>query len=291
MSDMILAEDLLNKIYTIRGQQVMIDTDLADMYGVEKKRLGEQVKRNIDRFPERFRFQLTKEEEDNLKSQFATSSSGHGGKRTLSYAFTEQGVSMLSAVLRSDTAIKVSIQIMDAFVNMRKFLVNNASIFQRLENVEQKQLVTDSKLDKIFAAIESNEISPKQGLFYNGQIFDAYKLISDIIRTAQKSILLIDNYIDDTTLQLFTKRKESVEVTLYTQKITESLKQDILKFNKQYEKVEVFKLKTSHDRFMIIDDKTVYHFGASLKDLGKKWFAFSKKRFFKTSFLQPSTAQ
>lgn len=256
----------------------MLDYDLAELYGVEVKRLNEQVKRNINRFPKRFRFQLTKQELENLKSQFATSSRvlQHGGKRKLSYAFTEQGVSMLSAVLKSETAINVSIQIMDAFVYMRKFIANNASIFQRLDKVEQKQLITDTKLDKVLNAIELKEITPKQGIFYNGQIFDAYKLVADIIRTAKKSIIVIDNYIDDTTLQLFTKRKSTVNVVLYTKNISKTLKQDLEKYNAQYLKIEVLKLQTSHDRFMIIDSKNVYHFGASLKDLGKKWFAFSK---------------
>jgi ORF6N domain-containing protein len=228
-SEIIISENLQDKIHTIRGLQVMLDRDLAVLYGVENKRLNEQVKRNIDRFPERFRFQITREESENLisqsvilqnntnqsqvatnsllKSQIATSSS-HCGRRTLPYAFTEQGVSMLSAVLRSKTAIKVSIQIMDAFVNMRRFIVNNALIFQRLDKVEQKQIVTDTKLDKVLNAIELNEVKPRQGIFYNGQIFDAYKLVSDIIRTAKSSIVVIDNYIDDTTLGLFFKRKE-----------------------------------------------------------------------------------
>ncbi|MEA3415004.1 MAG: ORF6N domain-containing protein [Thermodesulfobacteriota bacterium] len=270
--------DIQSRIFEVRGLQVMLDYVLAELYGVEVKRLNEQVKRNINRFPKRFRFQLTKQELENLKSQFATSSkdSQHGGKRKLSYAFTEQGVSMLSAVLKSETAINVSIQIMDAFVNMRKFLTNNASIFQRLDKVEQKQLITDTKLDKVLNAIELKEITPKQGIFYNGQIFDAYKLVADIIRTAKKSIIVIDNYIDDMTLQLFTKRKSTVNVVLYTKNISKTLKQDLEKYNAQYSKIEVLKLQTSHDRFMIIDSKNVYHFGASLKDLGKKWFAFSK---------------
>lgn len=291
-NEVIMLNNIQSKIYTIRGLQVMIDRDLAKLYDVETKVLNQAVKRNIERFPEKFRFQLSKQEKDklvanfdrfdiyddtnsNLKSQIVTSSS-HGGRRTLPYAFTEQGVSMLSAVLRSKTAIRISIQIMDAFVNMRKFITNNANIFHRLITIEQKQYLTDTKLDKVLEAIELREIVPKQGIFYDGQIFDAYKLLSDIIRTAKKSIIVIDNYINDTTLQLFSKRKSGVKVKLYTKIISKSLQQDLIKYNSQYEKIEIQKLQTSHDRFMIIDNKTVYHFGASLKDLGKKWFAFSK---------------
>ena len=190
---------------------------------------------------------------------------------------------MLSAVLRSKTAIKVSIQIIDAFVEMRKFISNNANIFNRLSNVEQKQIATEvkllntnTKIDKVLNALESGDITQKQNIFYNGQIFDAYNLIADIIRTAKKSIILIDNYIDDTVLMLFTKRNKNVTVDIYTKKISKILKQDLKKHNAQYQKIEIKKLTTSHDRFLIIDNKTVYHFGASLKDLGKKWFAFSK---------------
>ena len=194
----------------------------------------------------------------------------------LPYAFTEQGVAMLSAVLRSDIAIKVSIQIINAFVAMRRFIAANALIFQRLDTLETKQLETDNKIDHVLNAIESKEIQLKQGIFFDGQIFDAYKFVADLIRTAQESIILIDNYIDDTVLIRLTKRNKGVKVTILTKTISKQLALDIKKFNEQYPAIEIKEFKNSHDRFIIIDNTTVYHFGASLKDLGKKWFAFSK---------------
>ena len=259
----------------------MYDSDLANLYGVEIKRLNEQVKRNRERFPEEFMFQLTDEEFAFLRSQNATLETGRGRHRKyLPYVFTEQGVAMLSAVLRSETAVKISIQIIKAFVAMRKFITTNAQIFHRLDAVEQKQLEqkveTDEKFDRIFNAIESKEITPKQGIFFDGQIFDAYKFVSDLIRRAKKSIIIIDNYIDDSVLLLLTKRKKSVTVKIFTKTISKQLALDVKKYNSQYPPVEIKKFKYAHDRFIIIDDKEVFHFGASLKDLGKKWFAFSK---------------
>jgi phage regulator Rha-like protein len=275
------ADKLQDLIYTIRGVQVMYDNDLAELYGVEIKRLNEQVKRNRERFPEEFMFQLTDEEFAFLRSQNATLETGRGRHRKyLPYVFTEQGVAMLSAVLRSETAVKISIQIIKAFVAMRKFITTNAQIFHRLDAVEQKQLEqkveTDEKFDRIFNAIESKEITPKQGIFFDGQIFDAYKFVSDLIRRAKKSIIIIDNYIDDSVLLLLTKRKKSVTVKIFTKTISKQLALDVKKYNSQYPPVEIIKFKYAHDRFIIIDDKEVFHFGASLKDLGKKWFAFSK---------------
>ncbi len=273
-------ENIHNRIYTIRGLQVMIDRDLAELYTVETRVLNQAVKRNEKRFPKEFMFQLDKEDFENWKSQIVISNKEKMGLRKPPIAFTEQGVSMLSAVLKSETAIKVSIQIINAFVEMRKFLITNAAVFQRLENVETKllthQIKTDGKFEKIFKALENKSIIPKQGLFYEGQIFDAYSLIADIIRTAKKTIILIDNYVDDTVLKLLTKRKNKVSTIIYTKRISKVLKQDLEKHNGQYEPIEIKKLQTSHDRFLIIDEKRIYHFGASLKDLGKKWFAFSK---------------
>ncbi len=263
------------RIHTVRGLQVMMDSDLAILYGVENKRLNEQVKRNIERFPEKFRFQLTQEEYQNLRSQLATSSS-HGGRRTLPYMFTEQGVSMLSAVLRSKTAIEISIQIMDAFISMRKFIANNGVIFQRLDKIEQKQLITDTKLDKVFAAIEAKGIKPKQGIFFDGQIFDAYVFIADLIRQAKQSIVLIDNYIDESVLTMFAKRNTNCTATIYTKTISKQLQLDLQKHNTQYPPIVIKIFKNSHDRFLILDNREIYHIGASLKDLGKKWFAFSR---------------
>jgi len=271
----ITEKHIQSSIFTIRGLQVMLDSDLARLYGVENKRLNEQVKRNIERFPERFRFQLTLTEFDNLRSQFATSSM-HGGRRTLPYAFTEQGISMLSAVLRSEIAIKVSIQIIDAFVQMRKFIANNAVIFQRLDNIEYKQQITETRLDKVFAAVEARELKPGQGIFFDGQVFDAYVFVADLIRSANTSIVLIDNYVDERTLALLSKRKRDCIATIYTRTISNTLQHDLQKHNEQYPPIEIKTFRKSHDRFLILDNHTIYHFGASLKDLGNKLFAFSR---------------
>jgi len=263
------------KIQFIRNMQIMIDRDIAELFDVETKRLNEQVKRNIERFPEEFCFQLTDKEKaevvakcDHLqKLKFSPN---------LPYAFTEQGVAMLSAVIRSETAVKMSIQIMKAFVKMRHFFIENAQIFSRIERVEQKQIETDSKLEQIFSAIENKQIKPRQGIFFDGQIFDAYKLLISIVKDADKSIFIIDNYIDESILTLLTKRKPKVDVKIFTKNITKQMKLDIEKYNKQYPKAELIKLNKAHDRFIVIDNKEVYHLGASLKDLGKKWFAFTK---------------
>jgi hypothetical protein len=267
----------------------MLDFDLARLYGVETKVLNQAVKRNMNRFPSEFMFQISENDQEKLKSQFVTPlgdslrsqnvtlKNGRGRHRKyLPYVFTEQGVAMLSAVLRSDTALKVSIQIMNAFVAMRRFLRDNAQIFYRLDSLELKQIDTDKKVERVLNAIEDSSIAPKQGIFFDGQVFDAWKFVSDLIRSAKTSLLLIDNYIDDTVLQLFSKRKQSVTATILTKTISAQLKSDIEKFNKQYEPIEVKEFRNSHDRFLIIDDKEIYHIGASLKDLGKKWFAFSK---------------
>jgi len=266
--------NIQNKIFTIRGKQVMLDSDLAELYNVSTGRLNEQVKRNIDRFPEDFMFRLTENEWKNLMSQNASSS--WGGRRKLPNVFTEQGVSSLSGVLKSETAVKVNIAIMRAFVGMRRFLMENATIFQRLDKVEFKQLETDKKINIIINALEDKSIKPKQGVFYDGQIFDAYVFLAGLIKSAKKSILLIDNYVDESVLQLFTKRKKNVSVNIYTKNTSKILKQDLEKHNAQHPKINIKKFTKAHDRFLIIDKNTVYHFGASLKDLGKKWFAFSK---------------
>ena len=296
-NEIIQVDDIQNKIYSIRGKQVMIDKDLADIYQVETRVLNQAVKRNIERFPEDFMFRLTEKEwenllsqiaiskndNSNLKSQNVISSPGHGGRRKLPYVFTEQGVSMLSAVLKSKVAIDVSVNIIRAFAQMRRFIENKADIFKRLSVIEQKQIATDvkqietdNKIDKILKALEDKSIKPNQGIFFNGQIFDAYSFVSDLIRSAKKSIILIDNYIDDTVLTHFTKRKKGVSFTIFTKNISKQLKLDLEKHNKQYPPIEIKKFKNAHDRFLIIDEKEVYHFGANLKDLGKKWFAFSK---------------
>ncbi len=266
------------KIHTIRGLQVMLDIDLAFLYGVEVKRLNEQVKRNSERFPVHFMFQLNTDEWQNLKSQFATSS--WGGTRKLPYAFTEQGVAMLSGVLRSETAIQTSIQIINAFVQMRQFLSQNGDIFKRLHQIEARQITfehqTNTQFNQLFDALEHKQLTPKQGIFYDGEVFDAYQFVCDLVRSAKKSIILVDNYLDESVLTLLSKRSEGVTISLYTPKINEQLKLDIVKFNQQYPSLSAELFKNAHDRFLIIDELHLYHFGASLKDLGKKWFAFSK---------------
>ena len=284
-------EDIQSRIYTIRNVQIILDSDLAELYGVEVKRLNEQVKRNIERFPQEFSFQLTAEENNALRSQFVTleeskalksqfATSSWGGRRTAPYAFTEQGVAMLSAVLHSDTAIKTSIQIINAFVTMRKFISANAQIFHRLDGVERKQIEykveTDEKFRMVFDAIEEKDIKPRQGIFFDGQIFDAYQFVSDLIRTARKSIIVIDNYIDDRVLTVLSKANKKVQITILTKTISKQLALDVKKYNEQYPAITIKEFHNSHDRFLIVDGKTIYHFGASLKDLGKKWFAFSK---------------
>jgi hypothetical protein len=276
-------QTIQEKIYTIRSLQVMLDEDLALLYGVETKVFNQAVKRNIERFPQKFRFQLTEEEYKNLRSQFVTLSLDKGWgthKKYLPYVFTEQGVSMLSAVLRSQMAIEVSIQIIDIFVNMRRFLLNNASIFHKIESIEKRQITyeikNDTKVDAILNAIEEKGVPQKNHIFYEGQIFDAYLFVSDIIKSAKKSIKLIDNYVDENTLVLFTKRDAHVSMKIYTKTLSKQLQLDLQKHNDQYPKIIIEKFDLSHDRFLIIDEKEIYHFGASLKDLGKKWFAVSK---------------
>ena len=268
--------EIKSLIYTIRGKQVILDSDLASLYQVETKNLNRAVKRNIERFPLSFCFQLTEEEVENLRFQFGTSSLNYGGRRYLPYAFSEMGVAMASTILRSDIAIKISVEIMEAFVEMRKLLISNASLFHRLDKVELKQLESDQKFEEIFKALESDKLHSDKGIFYNGQIFDAYTFVSDIIRSAESSIILIDNYVDDTVLTLLGKRNNNVTATIYTKSISNQLQLDVQRSNSQYPSIEIEIFSDAHDRFMIIDNTELYHIGASLKDLGKKWFAFSR---------------
>lgn len=285
-----------SKIHVIRGQQVMLDRDLAALYGVETKRLNEQVKRNIERFPEQFCFQLTRDELENLKiqnsvkSQIATSSDftnnmfagQEGGTRKLPFVFTEQGVAMLSAVLKSETAIKASIQIMTVFVEMRHFLSANAQLFQRLDFIEKHQIEsdvhqkeTDKKVDELFSLMDKYNIKETQGIFFQGQIFDAYAKFESFLAAAKKEIILIDNYVDLSILQRLAKKKKGVNVTIYTDPKTKLTTQDVQTFNAQYPTLTLNYTTKTHDRFLIIDNATIYHIGASLKDLGKKCFGFS----------------
>ncbi|MCF6207394.1 MAG: ORF6N domain-containing protein [Sulfurovum sp.] len=279
MNEVIINEsDIQNKIYTIRDKQVMLDSDLASLYQVETKQLNKAVNRNLKRFPEHFRFQLTQDEYDDLRYQNGTSSQNanqHGGRRYLPYAFTEQGVSMLSAVLRSDIAIEMSIKIIDAFVTMRRMIASNLPMFERFERIEQRLSIHDENFNTIFKALEEKTRHPKQGIFYNGQIFDSYEFVAKLIKSAKHSIILIDNYIDESVLTLFSKN-QAIDVTIYTHSISKQLKLDLQKYNAQYRPITVKPFKDAHDRFMILDENDVYHIGASLKDLGKKWFAFSR---------------
>ena len=302
-----------NLIHIIRGQQVMIDSDLARLYGVETRVLNQAVKRNIERFPVDFMFQLTKDEAENLRSQIATSNSrsqnvilnldseylksqkvtsnsrsqnatlkqGHNIKY-LPYAFTENGVAMLSSVLRSKTAIEVNIRIMRAFTAMRSFLMSNAHIFQRLETVEHNYLLVnrhlsehDRKFEEILSRLDDKEAEPIEGFFYEGQIFDAYTLISDLVRKADTRIILIDNYVDDRVLKTLDKRKDGVSATVFTNPRNSQINLDIRRHNAQYPEINLRHCSNVHDRFLIIDD-TVYFIGGSIKDLGKKIVAFSQ---------------
>lgn len=278
---LVVVDNIESLIKVIRGQQVMLDKDLATLYGVETRTLNQAVKRNIQRFPSDFRFQLTMGECS--KSQIVTLNAGRGQNiKKLPYAFTEQGVAMLSSVLRSQTAIEVNIQIMRAFVSMRHFMVNNASVFSRLETIEYHQLEmqqhqqeTDKRIDEVFRRLDEGNVKPKQGVFYNGQIYDAYTFVSDLIKSAKKRIVLIDNYVDETVLTLLDKRDNNVSAIIYTQQISRQFQLDIDRHNAQYAPIDVETFRLSHDRFLCIDDD-VYHIGASIKDLGKKWFGFSK---------------
>lgn len=262
-----------NRIYTIRDTYVMLDRDLAELYGVETKALNQAVKRNGERFPESFRFRLTKQETYELVTncdRFNTLKHSSA----FPYAFTEPGVAMLSAVLHSPAAVNVSVRIIQAFVAMRRFMLTNAQVFQRLDRIEYKQLETDKKIDQVFAKLEKKTDRNKQCIFFDGQIYDAYEFICDLIRLANKRIVLIDNYVDDSVLTMLDKRGAGVVASIYTKELANQFKLDVEKHNAQYAAIPVFVFTKTHDRFLIIDD-SVYHIGASVKDLGKKWFAVS----------------
>ena len=289
-------EQIESLILSIRGKQVILDRDLARLYGVETRVLNQAVQRNIERFPKDFMFQLSKEEaessrsqfvmlnaEDELsRSQFATlNGRGHNIKH-LPYAFTENGIAMLSGVLRSPMAIATNIHIMRAFNAMRHFIGSQAQVFQRLEVVERNQLAlttqvaeNNKKLEEVFRRLDDHSENPEKGIFYDGQIFDAYTFINERIREAKKRIVLIDNYVDDSVLTMLDKRNKGVDAVVYTKNISRQLSLDFEKHNAQYSPIEVKQFDRAHDRFLCIDD-TVYLIGASLKDLGKKWFGFVK---------------
>lgn len=257
----------------IRGQWVIIDRDLADLYKVSTKALNQQVKRNIERFPPDFMFKLDADEFNELvtkcdRFKILKHSS------VMPNAFTEQGISMLSAVLKSPTAINVSIRIIESFVRLRKLKLHNVSLYQRIERMEYKQLETDKRINEIFNIIDNTPEIPSQGIFFDGQIYDAYTFVTRLIRKAQHSIILIDNYIDDTVLTMLNKRKDQVSAKIYTSQMTKEMELDIQKHNAQYKSIEIQRFRKAHDRFLIIDED-VYLIGASIKDMGKKWFGFT----------------
>ena len=260
-------------IHIVRDEQVLLDSDLAKLYGVETKALNQAVKRNIQRFPSDFMFQLTKEE--CLRSQIVTLNGGRGQHlKYLPYAFTENGIAMLSSILRSERAIEVNIRIMRAFTLMRDFIKKHGSIFQRLNRLEIKQLKTDEKVDTILDRLNRYE-ETTEGIFFDGQIFDAYAFVAGLIRKAERRIVVIDSYVDESVLVQLSKRKPGVTVDIYDGRISSQLRQDVTRHNTQYPGVTLHNYTKAHDRFLIIDED-VYHIGHSLKDLGKKLFAFSK---------------
>ena len=271
-------EDIKNLIYTIRGKQVMLDSDVARLYHYETKNINKAVKRNLERFPKEFCFQLTENEFQTLRFQFGTSKQNEdvrGGRRYLPYVFTEQGIAMLAGVLKSDIAIQVSISIIKSFIEMRKFISSNGQIIERLTKVEYKLLEHDKKFNEVFNQLQLEE-NIKQKIFFEGQIYDAYSLIIDIIKKANKKILIIDNYIDDSVLKMLAKKNNNVEVVILTSDRSNIQQIDVQKFNKEYSKLKVAKTNKFHDRFIVIDNGEMYHLGASIKDLGKKCLGINK---------------
>ena len=273
-------ENIKNLIHTIRGKQVMLDSDVAMLYQYTTKNINKAMKRNINRFPEDFCFQLTEKEVENLRFQIGTSSlnkENYGGRRYLPYVYTEQGISMLAGVLKNEIAIQVSISIIRAFIEMRRFISLNGQIFQEISDIKGQLLEHDKKFDEVFDELQrKQETEFKQSIFFDGQIFDAYSLIIDIIRQASQKILIIDNYMDDSILKMLSKKNKNVEVVIFTTQNSNIRKLDIQKFNKQYPVLKLAYTNKFHDRFIVIDNKELYHIGASLKDLGKKCFAISK---------------
>lgn len=268
-------EEIKQKIRTIRGKQVILDSDIANLYEVETRNVNQAVKRNIERFPDEFCFQLNQQEYNSLKSHFVISK---GGRRKIPYVFTEQGVAMLSAVLHSEKAIKVSINIINAFIEMRKFILNNQMLFDKISSIELKQIeyqkMTDDRFEKVFEYIGQRK-EKEQKIFFDGQVYDAFSMIIELIKKAKNEIILIDNYVDIDTLNILSKKNDKVNVKIYTKKETKLNSKDINKFNTQYPKLEVKYTDRFHDRFLILDRKYIYHIGASLKDLGKKCFGIT----------------
>ena len=269
--------NIKNLIYTIRGRQVMLDSDVATLYHYETKNINKAMKRNIERFPEDFCFQLTEKEVENLRFQIGTTLDNmkYRSIKYLPYVYTEQGISMLAGVLKNEIAIQVSI--IRAFIEMRRFILLNGQVFQEIDDIKGQLLEHDKKFDEVFDELQRKQDSEfKQSIFFDGQIFDAYSLIIDVIKKAEQKILIIDNYIDDSILKMLSKKNKDVEVVILTTQNSNIRKLDIQKFNKQYPVLKLAYTNKFHDRFIIIDNKELYHIGASLKDLGKKCFAISK---------------
>ena len=274
MQELIINENnIKDKIYTIRNLQVMLDKDLAELYGVETKHINQAVRNNQDKFQDDFYFELSDYEFEDLRSKNLTAN--FSKTRINPKVFTEQGIYMLATILKSKIASQVTVYIIKTFANLRKIISQNISMFERFERVEQRLNIHDKNFDKLFEALEDKTLKAKQGIFYDGQIFDAYVFVNDLLKLATTEIILIDNYIDETVFTIFSKYP-NIRIKIYTQNISKQLKLDFEKYSKQYQNIELKEFKNSHDRFLIIDKKDIYHLGASLKDLGKKWFAFSK---------------
>ena len=274
MQDLIINENSIkDKIYTTRNMQVMLDRDLAELYGVETKRINEAVKNNKDKFMDDFYFELNDFEFEFLRSKISTTS--FIKTRTNPKVFTEQGIYMLATILKSKVASQVTINIIKTFANMRKLISQNIALFERFERIENRLTIHDKNFNLLFKALEDKNNIPVQNIFFDGQIYDAYSFVNDLIKLANSEIVLIDNYIDDTVFTLFSKYP-NINFIIYTNNISKQLKLDFEKYSKQYKNIALKTFKSSHDRFLIIDKKDIYHLGASLKDLGKKWFAFSK---------------
>ena len=277
MQDLIINENSIkDKIYTIRNMQVMLDRDLAELYCVETKRINEAVKNNQDKFMDDFYFELNDFEFEYLRSKISTTS--FIKTRTNPKVFTEQGIYMLATILKSKVASQVTINLIKTFANMRKLISQNIALFERFERIENRLTIHDKNFNLLFKALEDKNNIPVQNIFFDGQIYDAYSFVNDLIKLANSEIVLIDNYIDDTVFTLFSKYP-NINFIIYTNNISKQLKLDFEKYSKQYKNISLKTFKSSHDRFLIIDKKDIYHLGASLKDFGKKWFAFSKMSF------------
>ncbi|NBJ67383.1 ORF6N domain-containing protein [Adlercreutzia caecimuris] len=268
-------------IHILRDKQVVIDSDLAFLYEVETKYLNRVASRHADRFPDDFRFQLDKDEYENLRCQIVTSSDnqrGHGGRRYMPYAYTEQGVAMLSGLLNSPKAVQVSVGIMRAFVEMRKFIANNAALLDRMATIEYRQLEyqqsTDERFDKVFGYLEAHAL-PSQKIFFKGEMFDAFTLLVDLVKTAEKSLTVIDGYVDEKTLNILSKKNDGVECRLVTYPSASLTSSDVTVFESQHGPLSICRTSDFHDRFLVVDDDALYHIGASLKDAGKKTFAMT----------------